>query len=213
MSSELFDYLAPAADDRPRHMPGVITAVVTDNNDEAELGRVLVKYPGLADTTISTWARVAVPMAGNAQGAQFLPEVGDEVLIAFEHGAADYPYILGALWNKQRMPPQPTADARKKSAIRSRSGMLICLDDSEGAEQIVISDQAGDNRVLINVAEKTITISAAADITLEAQGTLTLKGNSVAISAEADLKLTARSSMDAQANGPLKLKGSTIDLN
>ena len=88
---------------------GVVTAVVTDLNDEEKLGRVKVKFPwlpkdGNAEVS-STWARLAVPSGGKERGFFFTPEVDDEVLVIFEHGDVNFPYIVGALWNKKDKPP------------------------------------------------------------------------------------------------------------
>ena len=213
MSDDLLDLLMPASDERPRQVPGVITGVVTNNTDPAGLGRVRVKFPMLSEHDESYWARVAAPMAGHDRGAHFLPQVDDEVLVAFEHGSIDYPYILGALWSKDRMPPEQTEDAQKKYTLRSRSGLLIRLDDSKGDEKIEISDQDGSTVILIDVANKAISITAT-DIAIEAtSGHLSLSGKSVAITAEAEVKIEAGSRMDLKASSAMKLNGATIDLN
>ena len=89
-----------------QRMSGVVVGVVTNTQDPAGLGRVKVKFPWLSDSEESFWARVATPMAGKGRGFYFLPEVEDEVLLAFEHGDARFPYVLGALWNGQDKPPE-----------------------------------------------------------------------------------------------------------
>ena len=67
-------------------MAGVAVAIVIDNNDPQGLGRVRVKFPAISDDEIGHWARIAVLMAGVDRGTFFLPEIGDEVLVAFEQG-------------------------------------------------------------------------------------------------------------------------------
>jgi uncharacterized protein involved in type VI secretion and phage assembly len=214
MSDDLLDLLTPASDERPRQIPGVITGVVTNNSDPEGLGRVRIKFPVLSESDESYWARVAAPMAGGERGACFLPQVDDEVLVAFEHGSIDYPYVLGALWNSERKPPEQTEDAQKKYSLHSRSGLLIRLDDSDGGEKIEISDKEQKNKIVIDVANNLISITADSDVEVTAKsGKLTLSGKSVAISAQADLKVEAGSSMDLKASSTMKLKGATIDLN
>ena len=78
---------------------GVVVGVVTNNSDPVGLGRVKVKYPWLGDQVESAWCRVAAPMAGGERGFYFIPEINDEVLIAFEHGDPSAPIFVGALWS------------------------------------------------------------------------------------------------------------------
>jgi len=70
---------------------GVAFGIVTNNNDPEGLGRVKVALPWLADQAETDWARVVSPMAGPERGVWFLPEVDDEVLVAFEHGSPSAP--------------------------------------------------------------------------------------------------------------------------
>ncbi len=86
---------------------GVVTAVVTNNKDPEKKGRCKVKMAWLSDKKDdeSDWIRISTLMAGKERGSWFLPELEDEVLIAFEHGDIHKPYIIGALWQKVDMPP------------------------------------------------------------------------------------------------------------
>jgi uncharacterized protein involved in type VI secretion and phage assembly len=214
MNDDLFDLLMPAGDERQTHIAGVITGVVTNNTDPKGIGRVKVKFPVISDSDESYWARVAAPMAGHDRGAYCLPEVGDEVLVAFDHGDIDYPYILGALWSSNRMPPEATQDAQKKYTIRSRNGLMIRMDDTSGAEKIEIVDKTQSNTIVIDMANNKIAITAKSEITIEAKGgKLKLSGNGVEISSQAEVKIEAGSSMDLRSSGQMKLKGATIDLN
>ena len=89
---------------------GVVVALVTDNKDTEERGRIKIKFPWRGDEAGEAWARLATLMSGNERGTVFYPEVDDEVLVAFEHGNIDSPYIIGALWNGAR------TSLRKKTA-------------------------------------------------------------------------------------------------
>ncbi len=214
MSDSLLDLLTPSGGSSDR-IYGVVTGIVTNNQDPENLGRVKVRFPWLSENDESWWARVATPMAGKQIGTYFLPEVGDEVLMAFEQGDVRFPYVLGALWNDPNKPPETNEDGKNnKRAIISRSGMLIRLDDSDGSEKIEISDKDNKNSIVISVAENTITISADADITItSANGKLKLSGKGIELSSQADVKVEAQSGMDLKASGQMKIKGATVDIN
>src|SRR6188768_1210682 len=106
-------------------LQGVFTASVLDNRDPEGLARVLVRVSGVEDASGvrgGAWARVATMMAGQNRGTFFLPEVGDEVLVAFERGDLRMPYVIGALWNSKDRPPATSNDASGTKIIQSRSG-------------------------------------------------------------------------------------------
>lgn len=214
MSDGLYDLLTSANEERQGRIVGVITGVVTNNDDPQGIGRVKVKFPVISDNDESYWARLAAPMAGPDRGAEFLPEVGDEVLVAFERGDINYPYILGALWSSGRVPPEKTPDAQKKYTMRSRRGLLIRMDDTPGDEKIEIYDKPKDNSIVIYVKDNKIEIIAKSEISITAKGgKLKLKGNGVEISSDADVTIEAGAGMDLKSSAQMKLKGATIDLN
>lgn len=194
---------------------GVTVGVVTNNQDPDGLGRVKVKLPWLSDDVESHWARVVTPMAGNDRGLFFLPEVDDEVLVAFEHGSPEFPYVLGALWNGKDKAPESNDDGgNNMRTIKSRSGHVVRLDDTDGSEKIEIVDGSGANSVVISTADNTITITADADITIESgSGKLILSGNGIEIKSQADVKVEAGANMDLKASGQLNIKGPTVNIN
>jgi len=193
---------------------GVAVGVVTNNQDPDGMGRVKVKFPWLTDKDESYWARIAVPMAGKGRGVYFLPEVDDEVLVAFDHGQVEFPYVLGALWNGKDTPPESNGDGKNNMrTIMSRSGHLIRLDDTDGSEKIQIIDKTGKNKVVIG-PQNQITISADNDITIQSKsGKLTLSANGVEISSQAGVKITATQNLDFEAKGQTTVKGNPINLN
>ena len=99
------------------HAKGVAVALVTQNKDDEGLCRVKVRYPWHDKPRESYWARLAVPMAGNGRGTVFIPEVGDEVLVAFEREDLRFPYVLGALWNGKDKPPLANDDGKNDKRI------------------------------------------------------------------------------------------------
>jgi len=201
--------------DQENRFYGVTVGIVTNNKDPDGLGRVKVRFPWLSDQDESHWARLLTPMAGKDRGLYFLPEVEDEVLVAFEHGMVDFPYILGALWNGQDKPPESNDDGQNNMrTIKSRSGHIIRLDDTDGQEKIEIIDKSAKNKIIISTKDNTITIAADADITIQAsQGKLTLSGNGIEITSQAEIKIEAKQNMTLKAGPQLNIKGGMVNIN
>jgi phage protein D/phage baseplate assembly protein gpV len=196
------------ADDQSHgRMRGVVTAVVTNVNDPDNLGRVKVKYEWLGSNIESDWMRVAVPMAGPEMGFYYLPEVNDEVLVAFEHGDVHHPYIVGALWNNQDKPPKPTSQVVKggkvvERIIKSRTGHVVILDDTDGKEQIIVRDKTGKNEIVIDSAKNSMTIKVDGDFTVDAKGKITLNSmQDMTLETKANGKIKTAANLNAEATG------------
>lgn len=190
----------------------LMPALVLKNKDFGA-GRIRIKLPGMSDDDIGLWARPAVLMGGAGRGTFFLPEEGDEVLVAFDEiGDA---YILGGLWNGVDNPPDTNADGQNnKRFIKSRSGHLIRLDDTDGAEKIEIIDKSGNNTLTFDTANNTITIASAKDINLQApQGNITLNAKALSISSTGDTSINAQGQATVEASGSTTIKGSTVNIN
>lgn len=133
---------------------GVYPALVTDvKGDPDGLGRVKITLPWVADTgdgRYEAWARVATLMAGNNRGSWFVPDPNDEVLIAFEGGDPRRPYVLGGLWNGNDKPPERMdgAGQNAKKVLRSRNGVKVTLDDSDGRETLTLETPGGQKVTL-----------------------------------------------------------------
>lgn len=165
---------------------GVYPAVVVDNVDPENTGRVKVRLPEAhaAQHGVDAWARISTLMAGANRGTWFIPDVGDEVLLAFERGDLRFPFVLGALWSSANAPPATVASGNNRKLVRSRSGLTITLDDSGGHESIVIETPAGQRLTLsdgpsaiviadgngnsVALAPNGITVSAPARVTVNA---------------------------------------------
>lgn len=120
----------------------IVIGLVTDNTDPDGLARVKVKYPHLTEDHASHWVRLSAPMAGPGRGIEYLPEVDDEVLVAFEHGDIRRPYILGALWNGRDKPPLPNSEAVQGGKVvrritKTRTGHQMDFDDGAGKIKVV----------------------------------------------------------------------------
>jgi phage baseplate assembly protein V len=204
-----------APDSGDGRFTGVAIAIVTNNKDPDGLGRVKVQLPWLADRVESDWTRVVTAMAGAGRGLYWLPEVDDEVLVAFEHGRPDSLYVLGGLWNGKDKPPESNADGKNNvRALKTRSGHVIRLTDADGDEKIEIIDKTTKNSIVISAKDKTITIAADADITVKStNGKLSLSGKDVEVNAQGSVKIQAGQSMDVKAQAQLNLKGQMVNIN
>lgn len=204
----------PWDEDRPERIHGVVTGVVTNNQDPEKLGRVKLKFPWLSDTDETGWARVAMPIAGKS-GMFLLPEVEDEVLVAFERGDPRFPYVIGSLWNSNAPPPEANEDGKNDlRLLKSRSGHVIKLNDKDGEETIEITDKSGKNSIVISTKDGTLTLTADKGITLESpNGKLVLKGKGVEITSQDNFKLEAQKDAELKSSAQVTVKGSTINLN
>jgi uncharacterized protein involved in type VI secretion and phage assembly len=206
---------------------GVVIGVVTNLNDPDNLGRVKVKFPWMpkdqGKEIESDWVRVVTPMAGAQRGALFLPEVNDEVLLAFEHGDPNNAYMLGGLWNNTDKPPAPNNQATKdgkviQRIIKTRAGHTLTLDDSDDKPKIEIVDKTGKNKITLDSKENTLTISTEKDITITAKGDmslkstgdLTLEGKNFNVKAQQNVALKATQNCTVEATQNAEIKGLQI---
>ena len=273
---------------RSRLGDNIVIGVVTNVNDsEGNQGRVKVKYPVYFNTDSgqeveSDWASIATPMAGPGRGFQYIPEVDDEVLVAFEHGDVRRPYIIGALWNGKDKPPMNTADYVKDGKIIRRltktrighqmdfnddastitvttagnhqfvmsdeqkkvgvkilttGGHVIVADDDDdgksaiqirthddhkitladnvnGSVGIGIVDKTGNNKIIINSTDNSITISCQGAMNISAGGKITMEGQ-MGIDIKSPMPITIHSDakLDMDATGPTSLKGAIVQIN
>jgi uncharacterized protein involved in type VI secretion and phage assembly len=213
--------LAKDAQLRRRQIYGVAIGIVVNNRDPSGMERVKVRFPWRDDKDESYWARIATTMAGKNRGTYFLPEVGDEVLVAFDHGEIHHPYIVGVLWNGPDNPPQRNSDGqnnirkirsrsgheiilddnhteqKEKVIVKTNGGHQVILDDSAGSEHIEIRDKTSNNCIYIDSVENTITVQSQTKIRLQ----------SSIIEIEADTHITIK------AGATLTLQGALITIN
>jgi phage baseplate assembly protein V len=187
---------------------GILIGTVVDLDDPEKIGRVRVRLAQYDDVE-SYWARLVVPMAGNNRGTFFRPEIGDEVLVAFENGDPRRSYVLGALWSKVDAPPPDDGKTTDNNwrVIVSRSGHILRFDDTSGAEKIELIEKSGSLKIVIDAAgEKIQILCDKGDMELKApSGSITLEGKTV------EIKSTA--GMNIEAGAQLKIKGSKVDIN
>jgi uncharacterized protein involved in type VI secretion and phage assembly len=211
----LFQMIVGQDEGEGQGIRGVAIAVVTNNKDPENLARVKVKYPWRNSEDESYWARILTFMGGNDRGGYFLPEVEDEVLVAFENGDIDHPVILGSLWSGKMKPPEKNTDGKNnRRLIKSRSGHKIILDDTQGAEKIEIFDKSDNNLIRIDTSSNTIEITSNQDIKLKApQGKISLDCLSLEIKATTTAEIKATASLNLEASGTTTLKGGMVMIN
>jgi uncharacterized protein involved in type VI secretion and phage assembly len=188
-----FDEFAQAIERRRLH--GVYTAVVQSITDPDNQGRVRVRLPWAPDSGggYEAWARLATLMAGNNRGTWFIPDVGDEVLLVFEAGDPRHPFVIGALWNGTDAPPESMDGAGNnyKKTIRSRRGVVVRMDDTEGQEKITIETPGGQKMELrdgpgnieLNDSNGNSLKFTPSGVTLTASAKLTINASTISISA------------------------------
>ncbi|MFG2159966.1 VgrG-related protein [Streptomyces olivaceus] len=190
-------------------LPSVANAIVTDVQDPLKQGRVKLQFPWLDDTYVSDWAR-SVQMGGVAGGGIFPMDVGDEVLVAFDRGALDHPFVIGGLYNGRDVPTKsdvPLHDSLKKKAARhtlsDRTGNRVdLLSQRTGGRKQGVRIASGNDKLTINL-DRTKT-----EITVDSKGTVSIKGSrSVSVEAGTSLTLEGRRSVTVKSGGPLTLQG------
>lgn len=181
----------------PERLVGVYPALVTDVQDPDGQGRVKVSLPFVNSDEgpqAAAWARLATFMAGADRGSWFIPDVNDEVLVAFLAGDARHPVVIGALWNGVDAPPETMDSGNNLRSITSRSGHRLLFDDSLAAEKVVLETQSGHRLELDDAAGGTLTLSHSngASLTIDVAGKITVTALSeVAITAPAGMSITA----------------------
>jgi uncharacterized protein involved in type VI secretion and phage assembly len=186
----------------------VVQAIVTDIKDpNMNIGRVRVKFPWLDDTYQSDWARVVIPGGGNNRGFVALPEVNDEVLVAFEQGDPTRPIVLGGLHNGQAATPSISnlldtgMGVVNQRTWTSKKGHNITIDDQK--DQIIVQNQDGSYAITIDQQGTKLTISAP-------QGDITITGKSITLqSTQSDITLTSTGNVSASATQSLSLSGTS----
>ena len=179
-------------------------AIVKDNNDPLGMGRVRVQFLWQAKRNEMTpWIRVVQPYTGGGKGFYFIPEIGEEVLVDFEGGNAERPFVIGAHYNGEaKSGYTPTT-----KAIHTKSGTKILLNDAEGS--VRIEDPSGniyamDGKGNIKVqAPKNITFVAGENISLRATA-------SIDIDAGVDISETAGAMINKNAIGDYSLIAANI---
>ncbi|MFI2351771.1 VgrG-related protein [Streptomyces sp. NPDC019443] len=192
-------------------LPSVANALVTDIKDPLRQGRVKLRFPWLDDKYVSDWTRT-VQFGGVKGGGVIAPDVGDEVLVAFDRGALDHPYVIGGLYNGKDNPApvdvplyDPTRGKATRHTLADRDGNRLDLLDQRVGLKRGVRLATGDNRLTINL-DRTRT-----EITVDSKGSVTITGTrSVSIDAGANLSLSAVGRLSLKSGGPLSITSGSV---
>jgi uncharacterized protein involved in type VI secretion and phage assembly len=209
------------------HGFSIAPGVVTNNINLLCEGKVQVKIPSLPE--FEPWARVASLGAGSGRGFVWIPQIDDEVLVAFNHNDNGDAYVIGGLWSLMNLPPitdplefvtkrviktgvkdDPLAhtieidDLQQSITITTSTKQTITMD----AEQIAIATSEGVLKITMDIADAppSISIESAGDISLSAPlGTISLDAMNIEISGEASTEISS--------DATVSVTGLSIELN
>jgi Rhs element Vgr protein len=227
--------------DRPASglLPGVnglqIAVVMQLEGDPTGEDRILVKIPTIDSKAQGSWARVATLDAGKKRGSFFRPEIGDEVVVGFLNDDPRDPIVLGMFNSSAKPAPLKASDKNHQKGFFTRSELKIVFDDDK---KVIAIETPGGNKITISDADKGIAvkdqngnsltlndrgivIKSSKDITLEANGKLTLKatqdvkieGLNVQATANAQFKAQGSAGAEVSSSGTAVLKGSIVQIN
>ena len=235
---DLFTTLSPPT----RLQPGqtLLVGIVSNNNDPKGWGRVRVKFPTLSEKDESNWARVVGVGAGTSRGFDCLPEVNDEVLVAFEHGDIHRPYIIGGVWNGKDKPPEKIKDTVVKGKVRlrtfkTRTGhkLQFVEEDKGSVKKGIYLDSKYGHKLYLNDSQKFIQIKTKSghyillddnkkkieiktdkgksSITMTSTGNIDIKGVNIKMTAKSKISLSA-ANVDIKAKVTANLKAKVANI-
>lgn len=220
---------------------GVVVGIVVKNYDQQMPGRVCVQIPVRDDEANELkWAKVAMLSGGKEWGHYFLPEIGDQVLIVFEHGNIEKPYIIGCVSkDNDRFLTRAVTEKNQVKKITTKNGSTIQFDDMDNEDgtqdkismytagkqhqlimdneqkKIILSDKEGKNELVIQTENGNVQISAEHKLSIKVGDNLelTMNSDSGTISVKCDkFKLEASDGVSIKSNGKLGLEGGNVKL-
>jgi uncharacterized protein involved in type VI secretion and phage assembly len=213
---------------RARQGAGVVVAQVSDANDPSGQGRVRLTFPWLSDDYVSGWARTVQPGAGKDRGATVIPEVGDEVLVAFEQQDPQRPYVIGGLYNGIDTPNSKGpklidagSGAINRRSFVSRNGHRIDLLDEDGRTEGVTTE-TGDGKLRIALdsvgtqvivhSDGTVLVEGKNGIVVDAAtANIELKGRKISMTATQGITVAGGTgAVDIDTNAGVSINGTTV---
>ena len=183
-------------------------AKVKDNEDPNNMGRVRVQFDWQAqldEKMMTPWLRITQPYAGGEKGFSFIPEIGEEVMIDFEGGNAERPYVSGTLYNGiDNVDSKWVASKNshnKIKAIRTRNGHTIEIHDEGNDGYIRIYDHKKENYILtFSTDRKLIMLESTGNIEMYARNDIIMHaGHDIKATADHDITETASNDMYLEA--------------
>jgi type VI secretion system secreted protein VgrG len=203
-------------------------AEVIANDDDADLGRVRVKFfwsQSRQQDQESIWMRVGTMHNSAGRGVNFVPEVGSMVMIGYEGNLAENPFVMTSLYPKPQEDIDYTPDNNDIKVIATRSGNMVVFVDKDGDAKIQISNrnkldtflqfsfkddgliQMQVENGLIEFKSKDINIEATNNITMKADSSFDLHAGQISIKADQDIKMESGTATEIKAGTELNAEG------
>jgi len=196
---------APADGSVPGYF-GVYPAIVTDLVDDDSLGRVQVRFPWLGadgDRDVRAWATLCSPYADDEQGLLALPEVGSQVVVAFEAGNLRRPYVIGAVWNGRETLPHTPEASNNIRLLRSRGDSRLEFDDTPGSLKVSLTMASGHEVTLDDAAQ---------EVTVKHSGGCTVRLTSTAVEIDANVSVDV-SAVTVKVDAPFATFSGTVQVD
>lgn len=218
----------------PQRFHGVYPAVVSDIDDPKKLGRVKVSLPWLDSKYVSDWCRVLQLGAGKDVGLQLMPRPKDEVVVAFENGQLDSPFVIGSVFGKEsgKIPNSKLIEQGKPmiTALTTKAGHQLLFDDSTDSSSVTLQVKNGDSCsivmsdkdgiVITTKGDRSLTINSAQDVVVKAERNAKVSAKDVSVDSQGSVKVTGKSNVDVSApnisvsaSSALKLKGTNVSID
>lgn len=216
-------------------IPGVMLGVVVENYNKDMPGQVRVRIPVRdSDADMLKWAKVARPYSGKGWGAYFHPEKEDQVLLAFERGNMDAPFVIAAVQRDSDTVIQKASDEsnQTKELVMKNGSRIVFTDHKDGGEKdkiqiltandfcrfildnegktITLEDKEKNCSLMMNLKDGELKVNTAKKLTLSVgkSAEISINGDSGTVEIKADiLKLNAGKSLELKTNGSLKMSG------
>lgn len=193
-------------------IPSIVIGVVDQNDDPEKKGRIKVQFPWLGEEAVSYWARFAMPSAGKDHGMIWVPEVGDEVVVAFEQGDIAHPIIIGSLWNGvNALPPTMMENLFDKGKVK-RTALV-----SPGGQKLMFYDAKDDSGIMLITEDKSVRLILGQSdkrLKLYSEGKLEVYAAAdLEINVDGSIKIEAGNALDLKAQGNVTIKGAKVAIN
>jgi phage baseplate assembly protein gpV len=202
---------------------------VSDVKDPDKLGRIKVSLDCLGKDTISDWLPMLALQAGKESGFFVMPDVDDQVVVAYMDANHQHGVVLGGIWTPDNKPPKTeensdsdlNADGKNNLKFyRSKSGLRFIFDDTKGKEKIQILSKDAKTRFEFDADKKLLNIETDQGITIKAKKKIAIEAEEMTIKTDkatsldsGGMSLKSSKGLKAEASNDLSAEGSSVKLN
>lgn len=195
-------------------------ATVTDNQDPEKMGRVKVRFFWPGNDCVTDWIRVSTfhTGGGDGLGMHFIPEVNAQVIVGYEMGHPEYPFVMNSVYPKTS-DVRTAASQNEEKYIQTYAGNQISFNDANGSQKIEITNvnnadtaitlEFAQNGIITIKTKGEVNINADDAINIETKKKLTIKAMDIDISATNGLKIESKSNTEIKAL-QLKMEAQTV---